>query len=410
MNLNPGELMAAVSYMVDIVPEGCHFHSWKVGLAAERIAAELDPDLRRDVFYGGLLADIGAVGAAKHVIQYPSRRDQLQDAQIRRHPQRSSAFLDWLPGMKNASKYVRAHHEWWDGRGYPDGKSGSDIPLGAQIIGVADAAEVGGCFSFNNDLRHCLHAIVGLAGKAWSSDVVAALVGLTKDVHFYREMMDSAALPAAVSRKVAELEVPSELNNEVGVERVLHVVAALVDVRDPSTSGHSLRTARYAKALAETMGLSDEEIELAYYAGMVHDSGRLGLPTSILMKPERLSDKEMTLVRKHARMTIRIFNCLPDHPEMAALGEVAGHDHERWDGNGYPDGLKGEDIPLISRIISAVDAFDAMISATNYRLLSPKCAVMRLQQGAGSQFDPKVVEAMTAAAQAGVFGLIGLAA
>jgi HD-GYP domain-containing protein (c-di-GMP phosphodiesterase class II) len=109
----------------------------------------------------------------------------------------------------------------------------------------------------------------------------------------------------------------------------------------------------------------------------------------------------MDIVRKHAEMTMRVFACLPDCPDMREFGQLAGHDHERWDGKGYPDKLSGENIPLISRILSVVDAYDSMVAPNDYRLLTPKGALVRLQQNAGSQFDPKVVKAMVEAIRSG---------
>ena len=190
-------------------------------------------------------------------------------------------------------------------------------------------------------------------------------------------------------------------NNEEGVERILHVFAVLLDARDSFTSGHSLRTARLAKALVQHMKLSEEEGAVAYRAGLVHDCGRVGVPIEVVDRPGRLNEQELNLVREHAQMTIRTLGCIPDCPGMAELGNIAGHDHERWDGRGHPDHLSGENIPLISRVLSVVDAFDAMTATTTYRMLSPKCAVMRLKDGSGTQFDPQVVDAMISALESG---------
>jgi HD-GYP domain-containing protein (c-di-GMP phosphodiesterase class II) len=205
-----------------------------------------------------------------------------------------------------------------------------------------------------------------------------------------------------IAAKITELPLPSELDGKEGVERVLHLIAALVDLKDPSTSGHSLRTARRARALVEYMKLPPESAILAYHAGLVHDCGRLGVDTHILNKAGRLNDREMDVARKHALMTIRSFACLPNSPGLAALGEIAGRDHERYDGNGYPDGLKGEEIHLVSRIMSVVDAFDSMIAAAHYRLLTPKGAVVRIEQAAGKQFDPEIAKAVVEMISSGV--------
>ncbi|MHB9035470.1 MAG: HD-GYP domain-containing protein [Armatimonadota bacterium] len=402
--MGSAQLLATVSYMTDMTPEGCYYHSWRVALLGQYLASIIVPEIRRDVFYAGLLQDIGAVGARQHITAYNKLQLQMNDCHIKAHPQRGAAILEWLPGMSKAASFVKSHHEWWDGSGFPDGLLENETPVGSQILRMADAADTAGCFNSRSSLAKGLHSLAGLTGYAWSGNLWAAFVGSTKDSAFYKPFLDPKSLPKLIAEKCIELGAPEELDNDEGIERVLHVVAAMVDLKDPATGGHSIRTARYAKSLARHMCLSKEDAHMAYRAGLVHDCGRLGLPAELVNRTGRISDKELDLVRAHAGMTMRALKCVPDYPEMAALGEIAGHDHERYDGNGYPDGLVGDRIPLISRILSAVDAFDAMSSSRTDRLLSSKAAVVRLQQNSGTQFDPQVVEAMVDLASLGGLG------
>gem|GEM_PF-543485 len=401
--LNPSDLIAAASYMIDITPTGCLYHSWRVALVAEHLASIIAPEDAADTFYAGLLMDVGTVGATKHITQYPSLQKQLDDPLIKTHPRRGAALLDWLPGLSVSAKLVRSHHEWWDGRGYPDAKVGLEIPQGSQILRIVDTVEVAGGFTSSANLVECLKLLVKFTGHAWSKDMWVGLLQSIQDAEFYKKIMDTTGLQGLVSDRLAKHKLPDELNNDEGIERVLHVFAALVDAKDPSTSGHSLRTARLARELARHMKLSEADVRTAYHAGLVHDCGRLGVPTLILKRSGRLNEEEMNLVRKHAQMTTRVLSCIPSSPDMVTLGEIAGHDHERYDGAGYPDRMSGENIHIISRILSVADAFDAMTAATSYKhLLSPRFAVIRLQQAAGSQFDPKVVDAMTSAVESGL--------
>ncbi|MEN6355677.1 MAG: HD domain-containing phosphohydrolase [Armatimonadota bacterium] len=393
-HMSPAELLAAVSYMTDINPDGCYYHSWRVALLGQYIASVISPDIRSNAFYAGLLHDIGAVGSLKHIATYNTLQLQTNDQYIMEHSQRGEAIINWLPGMMDVAEYVRTHHEWWNGMGFPEGLSSGEIPIGGQILCLADAVDMAGCFTNRISFSRGLHSLAGLTGRAWSSELWATFVGSTKDSAFYKSLMDVRTLPKLVSKMCAEISVTGEIDNDEGIERILHVIAAMVDLKDPSTRGHSIRAARYAKLLAKHMSMSSEDVHMAYRAGLVHDCGRLGLPSDLVNRTGRFSDKELDLVRAHAAMTIRAFNCIPDCPDMAALGEIAGHDHERYDGQGYPDGLAGEKIPQISRILSAVDAFDAMSSLRADRMLSPKAVVIRLQQNAAKQFDPQVVEAM----------------
>lgn len=401
MKMGPSQLLAALSYLTDVTPSGCRYHSWRVALVSQHLASIIAPSIQRDIFYAGLLHDAGAVGAPKHITQYVTQHEQLDDPKVRSHPSRSAALVSWLPSMGAAAQYARCHHEWWNGAGYPEGMSGDMIPMGSQILGIVGAAELAGCFRSRSSLRSCLPALSNLTGFAWSQDMWAAFVRSTGDAAFYKLVTDPSALPELMAQKTSELKVPEDLDNEEGVERVLHLFAVLVDMKDPSTTGHSLRTARRAGALARYVELEEDEIRLAFRAGLVHDCGRLGIDTTVLNKSSRLSAEEMKMVRKHAQMTIDVMNCFPDCPEMAEIGHVAGHDHERFDGAGYPDNLAGDNIPPVSRLLSVVDAYDSMISSANYRLLTPKGAVVRIEQAAGTQFDPEVVEAMVEAVNSG---------
>ena len=401
--MRSADLLAAASYMTDIIPNGCFFHSWRVALIAEHLASAFAPNEASDVFYAGLMQDVGTVGAYKHITQYTSLQKQLDDPLIRSHPRRGAALLDWLPGMSGAAKLVRAHHEWWDGRGYPDGKVAMEIPTGGQVLLIADTLDAAGCFVSNAALAEGLRQLAVFTGHAWSKEIWGALVKSVEDAAFYESVMDQSGLQGLILDRLAKHPLPAEMASEEGVERIFHIFPALVDAKDPSTSGHSLRAARLAKGLAAHMGLPESEVRTTYWAGLVHDCGRLGVPTLILKRSGRLNEEEMNLVRQHAQMTMRVMSCMPNCPGMAAIGTLAGHDHERFDGTGYPDRLTGENIPLISRILSVADAFDAMTSPTSYKhLLSPRFAVIRLKQAAGTQFDPKVVDAMTSAVEAGV--------
>ncbi len=402
VSLGAAELLAALGYLADVTPGGCYYHAWRVALVSERIASILHPDARRDVFYAGLLHDIGAVGAPKHITGYTSIREQVEDPGVKSHPQRGAALINWLPGMAAAANYVATHHEWWDGRGYPAGVSGALLPAGGLILGVAATADLVGSFRSASNLKSCLPSLQGLAGSAWPREVWDAFIQSTQDTDFYKALADKAALHEMIAHRIADLPLPDEMLGDEGTERALHLFAALVDLKDPSTAGHSLRVARRAQGLAGVMGLTEEEAHLAYRAGLVHDCGRLGVAAHLLNKSGRLTDKEMDTVRKHAQMTIDVLGCLPDYEAMAKLGDLAGHDHERFDGNGYPDHIMGRDIPLVSRILSVVDAFDSMVSAADYRLLTPRGAIVRVQQGAGTQFDPEVVEHAVVAFERGV--------
>jgi len=399
--IRSAELLAVIGYAVDLSLDDCRYHSWRTALVAEKLAAKAAPDIRRDTFYAGLLHDIGAVGSRKHITEFASVREQVEDPVAKLHTHRGAALLDWLPKMDAVADSVRWHHERWDGSGYPVGKTGAETPLGSRILGLVDVVETSGAFASIPNLRHCMRSLAEFSGSLWDHDLWTALIETMRDSEFYRRLADKKELSAMIAEKAAELPVSDDLDNDDGLARVFHLFAALVDARDPTTRGHSLRVARYAGVLAEHMGLSESEVLQAHRAGLVHDCGRLGIPSHIMNRAGRLNDKELAIVRRHAEMTIRALSSLPTAQGLVNLGQLAGHDHECFNGSGYPDRLLREDIPIVSRILSVVDAYDAMVSTGGYRLLSTKGAVVRLRQGAGTQFDPAVVESMIEAVERG---------
>jgi putative nucleotidyltransferase with HDIG domain len=171
------------------------------------------------------------------------------------------------------------------------------------------------------------------------------------------------------------------------------LVAAL-DARDRYTAGHSAAVAVYARDIAERLQLPEDQQQLAHLAGLVHDIGKVGLPAGLLEKPGALTLEERRIMEEHSVIGERILANVEDYREIAT---IVRYHHERWDGNGYPDGIPGHEIPLISRIISVADAYNAMTSGRPYRDAMPsRVARMRLAQAVESQFDTTVVAAFEA--------------
>jgi putative nucleotidyltransferase with HDIG domain len=171
-------------------------------------------------------------------------------------------------------------------------------------------------------------------------------------------------------------------------------LVATLDARDRYTAGHSAAVAIYAQDIARRMGLPAEQQQLIHLCGLVHDVGKIGLPASLLEKPGGLSLEERRQMESHPEIGERILRNVDDYAEIA---DVVRHHHERVDGNGYPDRLKGEEIPLLARIIAVADAYNAMTSDRPYRDAMPsRVARLRLAQAVESQFDTAVVAAFEA--------------
>ncbi len=167
-------------------------------------------------------------------------------------------------------------------------------------------------------------------------------------------------------------------------------LAKTIELKDPYTRGHCERVMRYSDKLAERLGMSDEERERLRYAAILHDIGKIGVPGRVLNKPGRLTDEEFEMVKKHATLGEETLKDVPFFKDIAPF--VRWH-HERWDGKGYPDGLKEYEIPLEDRIMSIADAYDAMTSDRPYRKALPREVAMReIEEGKGKQFDPLLAE------------------
>jgi HD-GYP domain-containing protein (c-di-GMP phosphodiesterase class II) len=166
-------------------------------------------------------------------------------------------------------------------------------------------------------------------------------------------------------------------------------LARWLDPQISADAEHSTRVSRVALALADTAGLSGREAALATLGGLLHDVGKVAVPMPILAKPGPLDDLEFEQVKRHPAAS----GALVVRAHMGDLGTILRHHHERWDGLGYPDGLAGARIPLVSRVLSIADAYDAMLADRPYReALDAVEARRELELGAGSQFDPNLVE------------------
>lgn len=171
-------------------------------------------------------------------------------------------------------------------------------------------------------------------------------------------------------------------------------LVATLDARDRYTAGHSAAVAVYARDIAARMGLPEDQQQLAHLCGLVHDIGKIGLPPGLLEKPGALTLDERRQMEKHSEIGERILANVEDYAEIA---NVVRHHHERMDGEGYPDGIAGESIPLLSRIIAVADAYNAMTSDRPYRDAMPsRVARLRLAQAVETQFDTTVVAAFEA--------------
>ncbi len=209
-----------------------------------------------------------------------------------------------------------------------------------------------------------------------------------------RKVDELSAANAGLNQKVDELSTTNARLNQKVDESYVSSIKALVetiDVRDHYIRHHSEHVSRYAVKIARQMGLSEEETEKIRHAAQLHDLGKLGIQDYILNKPEQLTEEEWKQIRQHTLKGARILK--PIKP-LGGVAKIVKLHHEHFNGEGYPDGLKGKKIPIGARIICVASAFDAMITERPYRKAKSYAeAKAELRRCAGTQFDPEVVRA-----------------
>ncbi len=204
-------------------------------------------------------------------------------------------------------------------------------------------------------------------------------------------------LPTIVERNLQRKKIDDKKNSQHNASVLLKAIEALIaalEAKDSYTSGHSRRVAQYARMMGEAMQLTSEEHFTLELAAILHDIGKIGMPDSILKKASSLQEMEYKTAKEHPVVGSNIVGKIDELRDVAA---IIRHHHERFDGKGYPDGLKGEVIPLLSRILTIVDAYESIVSQRVYsNALSNGEALNEIKRNSGGQFDPQLVDVFIA--------------
>lgn len=216
----------------------------------------------------------------------------------------------------------------------------------------------------------------------------------------------SRTLSKPIEPKISEIKrlpLLVETDSQTLIREIVEAFAKVIDSKDHYTNGHSFRVAKYTAILTRELGYNNDTIEHYYDVALVHDIGKIGIPKSILNKPGKLTDDEFAMIKTHPEKGYEILKDISLMPDMA-IG--ARYHHERWDGEGYPKGLKGNDIPRVAQIIAVADTFDAMYSDRPYRKrMNFERAVSIIREEARRQFAPDVVHAFSRLIEHGYFRL-----
>lgn len=244
-----------------------------------------------------------------------------------------------------------------------------------------------------------------------SGETKTILVQITKQKHIYEELWFMCAMLLflawavyatvrhIIDKRTAKLQAKNREQKKL-IREITEAFAKVIDMKDKYTRGHSVRVAHYTAMLAREMGCSEDDVEKYYNIALMHDVGKIGIPMEVLNKPGKLDDDEYETIKSHTSLGYETLKDISIMPELA-IG--AGMHHERPDGKGYPKGLKGEELPLVARIIGVADTFDAMYSNRPYRNRMPFDKVVSIiKEVRGTQLDSEVVDAFLSLVDKGV--------
>lgn len=234
--------------------------------------------------------------------------------------------------------------------------------------------------------------LIYIAFMAVCSNIYKILkLGIKKAEDVIKMEVFQRELKSKVYEQTVELREQQRKTQEAYWQTVIALSEA-VEAKDRYTSGHSKRVAEYSKMIAKRMGKSEIEQEMIYRAGLLHDVGKIGIPVDIINKPGKLTDEEYDLIKIHPVTGYHILKDISEHYDVAV---AAKYHHERYDGKGYPNGLVGDNIPEMARILAVTDSYDAMTSNRSYRKGLPQSVVRsEIEKGKGTQFDSVIADIM----------------
>ncbi|MGA2217213.1 MAG: HD domain-containing phosphohydrolase [Terracidiphilus sp.] len=291
---------------------------------------------------------------------------------------------------------VRALDEHWDGSGYPDRSKGNAIPLLSRVIAVAQHLDV---FAIEFGPATAMQILRERSGTWFDPDVVKAAESLNRHDRLWMHCLPNSGRTSTLSEPSARSAVLELAPNQSArpspsdIDSICEAFAEVVDAKSHFTFSHSIGVTQIAATLGTAMGLNHERRQLLHRAALLHDLGKLRVPNSILDKPGALDPDEWAIMREHPALTSAILGRVKQFRELA---HIAGAHHEKLDGSGYPNGLRGEALPLEARILTVADMYGAITEDRPYRKgFSPDQAMEILRREAPGKLDPDCVEALS---------------
>ena len=409
------ELVNAFAQAFDIAEGRRLGHAARVAYIALSLAQtnDLAEEEQRVTFYAALLHDAGAAaispdirdlelvteealfraapGKTPHQLAMDIAPAEATAAVelLHAHPERGTQIARDLGFERAVQEAVMAHHERWDGSGYPAGLKGDATCIVGRIVAAADLIESLISDDLNSLIarRNLLAMLVEHGGHALDPEIVRSAQQLSRSDGFWLGLYSqdlATELPDIYQAAFTEIE-----RSPVDLHTFASVFAKLADAKGEHTARHSERTAEIAVTIAEALNFSPGRREMLHVAALLHDVGLLGVSSRVISKPDILSLAEMEIVRTHPSYSQLILEAVPG---LDAAARWAGAHHERPDGKGYAELLENDEIPLEARIISVADTYVALTSTRPYReALSHEDAQQVLLGGAGTQLDAKLV-------------------
>jgi putative nucleotidyltransferase with HDIG domain len=300
-------------------------------------------------------------------------------------------YLNWIVAYDAAQVFLVGSRGLLEARAAREWRSGPRPPLGRM---VDDMSRRAGDKTLVEEVDEGCVLCLPLRGPAGAlgSALIVRERGRRFDEEEIRAAEAFAGQAAAALRNASLLEGLRRADRELlkSYDTSIEILSKTLDLRDHETEGHSLRVATMSTALARAFGMDEDGIALLRRGALLHDIGKIGIPDAILHKPGPLDDREREIVRRHPSIARDL---LEDVPFLRKAIDIPWCHHERWDGTGYPRGLRGESIPLGARVFAVADVWDALTHDRPYRkALDEATTLSHVAAGAGSQFDPAVVQ------------------